>query len=237
MFLFYMMKWRMVLKKILFHGSENIIQTPVFGKGALTNDYGRGFYCTESIELAKEWACSKNTNGYANQYEFDMKNMSVLNLNDEKYSILNWLAILTDNRTYWQKSSISEQAKKYLADNFLIDICNYDVIIGYRADDSYFSFAQDFVANTISLRQLDKAMRLGKLGEQVVLKSEKAFESLRYLDSFVADKDEYFAKKTIRDKEARKEYRMSKVQEADVNDIFMLDIMREGMTSEDKRLR
>ena len=227
----------MVLKKILFHGSENIIQTPVFGKGALTNDYGRGFYCTESIELAKEWACSKNTNGYANQYEFDMKNMSVLNLNDEKYSILNWLAILTDNRTYWQKSSISEQAKKYLADNFLIDICSYDVIIGYRADDSYFSFAQDFVANTISLRQLDKAMRLGKLGEQVVLKSEKAFESLRYLDSFVADKDEYFAKKTIRDKEARKEYRMSKVQEADVNDIFMLDIMREGMTSEDKRLR
>jgi len=225
------------LKKILFHGSENIIQTPVFGKGALTNDYGRGFYCTESIELAKEWACSKNTNGYANQYEFDMKNMSVLNLNDEKYSILNWLAILTDNRTYWQKSSISEQAKKYLADNFLIDICSYDVIIGYRADDSYFSFAQDFVANTISLRQLDKAMRLGKLGEQVVLKSEKAFESLRYLDSFVADKDEYFAKKTIRDKEARKEYRMSKVQEADVNDIFMLDIMREGMTSEDKRLR
>ncbi len=225
------------MKKILFHGSENIIQTPVFGKGALTNDYGRGFYCTESIELAKEWACSKNTNGYANQYEFDMKNMSVLNLNDEKYSILNWLAILTDNRTYWQKSSISEQAKKYLADNFLIDICNYDVIIGYRADDSYFSFAQDFVANTISLRQLDKAMRLGKLGEQVVLKSEKAFESLRYLDSFVADKDEYFAKKTIRDKEARKEYRMSKVQEADVNDIFMLDIMREGMTSEDKRLR
>ncbi|MBQ6887987.1 MAG: DUF3990 domain-containing protein [Lachnospiraceae bacterium] len=225
------------MKKILFHGSENIIQTPVFGKGALTNDYGRGFYCTESIELAKEWACSKNTNGYANQYEFDMKNMSVLNLNDEKYSILNWLAILTDNRTYWQKSSISEQAKKYLADNFLIDICSYDVIIGYRADDSYFSFAQDFVANTISLRQLDKAMRLGKLGEQVVLKSEKAFESLRYLDSFVADKDEYFAKKTIRDKEARKEYRMSKVQEADVNDIFMLDIMREGMTSEDKRLR
>lgn len=231
------MEWRITLKKILFHGSENIIQTPVFGKGALTNDYGRGFYCTESIELAKEWACSKNTNGYANQYEFDMKNMSILNLNDEKYSILNWLAILTDNRTYWQKSSISEQAKKYLADNFLIDIRSYDVIIGYRADDSYFSFAQDFVANTISLRQLDKAMRLGKLGEQIVLKSEKAFDRLRYLESFVADKDEYFAKKTIRDKEARKEYRMSKVQEANINDIFMLDIMREGMTSEDKRLR
>ena len=225
------------MKKILYHGSEHIIQTPIFGKGALTNDYGRGFYCTESIELAKEWACSKNTSGYANQYEFDMENMAVLNLNDEKYTILTWLAILADNRTYWERSSISEQAKKYLAENFLIDISNYDVIIGYRADDSYFSFAQDFVSNTISLRQLDNAMRLGKLGEQIVLKSQKAFEGLRYLESFKAEKEEYFAKKNIRDKEARKEYRRSKQQEADVNDIFMLDIMREGMTSEDKRLR
>ena len=179
------------MKKILYHGSEHIIQTPIFGKGALTNDYGRGFYCTESIELAKEWACSKNTSGYANQYEFDMENMSVLNLNDEKYTILTWLAILADN----------------------------------------------FVSNTISLRQLDNAMRLGKLGEQIVLKSQKAFEGLRYLESFKAEKEEYFAKKNIRDKEARKEYRRSKQQEADVNDIFMLDIMREGMTSEDKRLR
>ena len=225
------------MKKVLYHGSEHIIEKPQFGKGALTNDYGRGFYCTENMELAMEWACAKNTNGYANQYELDMTGLSVLNLNSEKYNILNWLALLATHRTYWEKSSISEQAKKYLKDNFLPDIQKYDIIIGYRADDSYFSFAQDFVANAVSLRQLDKAMHLGRLGEQVVLKSREAFERIQFIDSIPAQKEEYFAKKTLRDKEARRDYRRSREQSADVNDIYMLDIMREGITNGDQRLR
>ena len=225
------------MKKNLYHGSEQIIEKPRFGKGARTNDYGRGFYCTENIELAKEWACSKNTNGFANQYELDMTGMSVLDMTSSEYHILNWLAILADNRTYWERSSISEQAKKYLQENFLIEIGDYDIIIGYRADDSYFSFAQDFVANTISLQQLDKAMHLGKLGEQVVLKSQKAFEQIRFIDSVSADAEEYFAKKMLRDKQARQEYRQSKREQADINDLYMLDIMREGMKNGDTRLR
>ena len=42
------------------------------------------------------------------------------------------------------------------------------MIIGYRADDSYFSFANAFLNNTLSLEQLKEAMYLGKLGEQVI---------------------------------------------------------------------
>ena len=57
---------------ILYHGSEKIIDAPEFGKGNSHNDYGRGFYCTENEELAKEWACSNNNNGFANKYEFDI---------------------------------------------------------------------------------------------------------------------------------------------------------------------
>ena len=130
------------MKEILFHGSEFVIETPVYGKGAKTNDYGRGFYCTQNIELAKEWACAKNKDGYVNQYEIDISGLSILNLNDSQYSVLNWLAVLADNRTYWQNSSIAEEAKRYLKENFLVDIKEYDVIRGYRADDSYFSFAR-----------------------------------------------------------------------------------------------
>lgn len=225
------------MTKILYHGSEDVIEKPRFGKGARTNDYGRGFYCTENMELAMEWACAKNTNGYANKYKLDMAGLTVLNLNAPEYNILNWLALLAENRTYWEKNSISEQAKKYLKTYFLPDIKNYDIIIGYRADDSYFAFAQDFVSNTISLKQLDSAMHLGKLGEQIVLKSKKAFERINFVESIQADKDVYFAKKMMRDKEARKEYRRSKKIEADINDLFMLDIMRKGMKNGDKRLQ
>lgn len=64
---------------------------------------------------------------------------------------------------------------------------NYDVIIGYRADDSYFSFASAFLNNTISLAQLERAMFLGKLGEQVVLKSERAFSQLHFEESISAE--------------------------------------------------
>ena len=126
---------------ILYHGSEYLIENPQFGKGSLHNDYGRGFYCTENIELAKEWACGKQTNGYANIYELDMSDLKCLNLNRKEYNILNWLAILADNRTYWQNGSIAEEAKKYIKDHFLLDISGYDVIIGYRADDSYLNLS------------------------------------------------------------------------------------------------
>lgn len=224
------------MKKILYHGSEFLIEKPVFGKGARHNDYGRGFYCTENIELAREWACVKQKNGYVNIYELDMEGLKVLNLNDSKYHILNWLAILADNRTYWQKGSIAEEAKKYIKEHFLIDIIPYDIIVGYRADDSYFSFAQDFVSGVISLEKLSEAMRLGKLGEQIVLKSPKAFETIYFQNYENVDAEIYYIKKAEREREARREYRRRKKESADIHELFMLDIMREGMENGDTRL-
>ena len=220
----------------LYHGSENIIEKPVYGKGAHYNDYGKGFYCTENIELAKEWACAKQKNGYANIYDLDLSELNVLNLNSGSYNILNWLAILADNRTYWQNGSIAEPAKNYIKENFLPDISTYDVIIGYRADDSYFSFAQDFVSGVISLQKLAQAMRLGKLGEQIVLKSPKAFAQIQFAGYENADAEEYYIKKNEREREARRQYRRNKKEKADVNELFILDIMREEIKNGDARL-
>ncbi|MFI3213784.1 MAG: DUF3990 domain-containing protein [Eubacteriales bacterium] len=216
------------MKRILYHGSSSIVDKPKFGKGAMHNDYGRGFYCTEEMELAKEWACAKNMDGYANAYEFDMTGLKVLYLIDTRYSILHWLAILARYRTYWERGSISETAKKYLQEHYLIDLTEYDCIIGYRADDSYFSFVQDFVSGGISLKQLSDAMYLGKLGEQVVLKSAKAFEQLQYIGHEVALCEEYYMKKVMRDKRARSEYRKTKTVEPNIHDVYMIDIMRNG---------
>lgn len=220
----------------LYHGSENIIEKPVYGKGARYNDYGKGFYCTENIELAKEWACAKQKNGYANIYDLDLSELNVLNLNSASYNILNWLAILADNRTYWQNGSIAEPAKNYIKEDFLPDISAYDVIIGYRADDSYFSFAQDFVSGVISLQKLAQAMRLGKLGEQIVLKSPKAFAQIQFVGYENADAEEYYIKKNEREREARRQYRRNKKEQADVNELFILDIMREEIKNGDARL-
>ncbi|WP_028510490.1 DUF3990 domain-containing protein [Ruminococcus sp. NK3A76] len=222
---------------IVYHGSDHIIETPTYNGSKRANDYGYGFYTTESIELAKEWACSDNRDGFANRYDADLDGLSVLNLNSPDYSILNWLAILTKFRTYWQSGSISEEAKEYLYKNFFIDPSDYDVIIGYRADDSYFSFAQDFVAGTISLSKLSEAMLLGKLGEQIVFKSQRSFSHIRFAGAEPADAETYYIKKNTRDTEARREYRKTKRSQDSINDIFMLDIMREGIKNGDPRLR
>ena len=79
-------------------------------------------------------------------------------------------------------------------------------------------------------------MQLGKLGEQIVLKSPQAFEKIQYVKSEPVDMQAYYIKKIERERAARKEYRMSKRQKADLNELFILDIMREGMENGDPRL-
>ena len=213
------------MKKIIYHGSINIIKEPIYGYGKKYNDYGLGFYCTENIELAKEWAVNKDKDGYANIYELDISDLKILNLNDKKYNILHWLTILLKNREFDLRSSVSQKAKEYLIKNYSVDISDIDVIIGYRADDSYFTFAQDFLNNIISLRKLTEAMRLGELGEQIVLISKKSFDNVKYIGNEIAYNNIYYVLKNIRDLTARKYYFDNK-HEIESNDIFIMDLIR-----------
>ena len=223
-------------KLILYHGSTAIIEKPMFGMGKTYNDYGRGFYCTESEELAKEWACTEGVDGYANRYEIETEDLKILNLSSEGYSILHWLALLMAHRKIKLSTPVMRRGAEWLKEQFLIDVETYDVIIGYRADDSYFSFARAFVNNEISLKQLSYAMRLGKLGEQFVLKSEKAFEAIRYTGYTAADNTVYYARRKARDEEARTAF-MAELDREDMDGLYMRDIIREGVTADDARLQ
>lgn len=223
--------------KIIYHGSKDIIEKPEFGKGKTYNDYGIGFYCTENLTLAKEWAVDIGRNGYANIYEIDDSKLSVLDLNDEEYIILHWLAILLENRHFDVPSALSQEAKEYILHNFSVDYKNYDVIIGYRADDSYFSFAQDFLNGTISYRQLSNAMRLGNLGQQFVLKSKKAFDLISFIGFENASFNEWYSRKENRDKAARRDYFDTEKNKRRRGDIYITQIIDEEMTADDSRLR
>ena len=69
------------MKRILYHGSDKIIMHPAFGAGKPYNDYGLGFYCTESIDMAREWSVGKDRDGYANSYGLDCDGLRILDLN------------------------------------------------------------------------------------------------------------------------------------------------------------
>lgn len=225
------------MKKInIYHGSTTIIEKPQYGAGKSYNDYGRGFYCTEHIDLAKEWGCNEGVDGFANRYELNLMDLTVLNLSDDKYSILNWLAILMDNRIGRLNTPIERQGREYLLEHFLPEYKDADVIVGYRADDSYFSFARAFVGNGISLKQLGYAMRLGKLGQQYVLISEKAFQQVQFTGYEIAENREYYPKRKARDEQAREAF-IRELEKDDTEGIFMRDIIRKKMEAGDERLR
>lgn len=221
----------------LYHGSTKVIEKPVLGLGNPKNDYGLGLYCTENLELAKEWASTERSDGFANSYEIGFEGLNILYLNKAPYHILNWLSILLQNRTFVISQGLPSEAKAYLLDNFLPEYEHYDLIIGYRADDSYFSFANAFLNNTISLEQLRKAMFLGKLGEQVVLKSKEAFSRLVFKESIPVDSSLYYPKRQARDRQAREDFQNEKAVVSPADAIYMIDILRQKWTNEDPRLQ
>ncbi len=220
----------------LYHGSDKIIEKPVFGGGKPYNDYGPGFYCTEDYELAGEWAVSFERDGYINTYSIDLRGLSVLDLNSPDYCILDWLEILLENRRFDIQSDFGMEASEYLKKNFHTDHLNCDLIKGYRADDSYFSFAQDFLNNTISLSTLERAMKLGNLGEQIVLKSKKSFTRIVYEESSRAGAMNYFLKKEKRDKNAREDYRSLRGKPLRKGEIYMMQILERELKRDDIRV-
>lgn len=221
----------------IYHGSEKIITRPRFGGSKNNNDYGNGFYCSESADLAREWSVDENRDGFLNHYELDRTGLNILYLNKGEYSILHWLAILLENRRFQITSRLAREAKRYLLDRFRIPDQDADIVIGYRADDSYFSFAADFLNGTISLEQLEEAMYLGKLGEQIVLKSEKSYRQIRFLDYEPVDASEWYPQKERRDRTARQRYFRQDREGWRKGQLYMPRILDEEIGPDDTRIQ
>lgn len=218
----------------IYHGSKQIVETPTFGEGRKNNDFGLGFYCTESNDLAKEWAVSSLRDGFSNRYTLDTEYLNILSLNSPDYTILNWVAVLVAHRLFSIKTPVARRSRQYLIDNFGVNVNAYDLITGYRADDSYFDYAEAFLNNGITVEQLSRAMQLGKLGEQIVIKSKFAFSKIKYEGFETAEKDTYYVLRKARDDEANQMY--LDILEEDTDGLYIQDIMRGGITNDDSRI-
>ena len=225
------------MEKHVYHGSEFSISEPIFGYGKPYNDYGVGFYCTEDEALSKEWAVAPDHDGYSNHYRLEMEGLSLLDLTKPPFGVLNWLAILLDNRIFDLENEDEEEARDYLLAHFLPKgYRDYDIIIGYRADDSYFAFAKDFLSGALTYRRLTKAMELGNLGTQIVLISKKAFDALTFVSSTKVKRSECLKRKMDRDLKAGREYRKERSNPRIKGDINVFDIIDGGFTHGDPRL-
>lgn len=191
-------------KLILYHGTSDKIVQPAYGLGNERHDYGKGFYLTESSDLAKEWAvCRPNeTNGWLHKFELETDGLNILDFGQE--NVLAWLAELMKHRDAADSRRYRMLAERFIA-RYGVDTSDYDVIKGWRANASYFYIAKEFVRDNIDMDILEELLSLGGLGIQYCIKSELAYSRLHEIpDGLVAvDYAEFNEKYNKRDIAAR----------------------------------
>ncbi|MDR1578747.1 MAG: DUF3990 domain-containing protein [Synergistaceae bacterium] len=192
---------------MLYHGTSESNFAPRFGGGRDYHDYGNGFYTTEDIEAAKEWACQDVYNAaFVYSYALDRNGLSVLNLDEN--NTLAWISILMAHRRSRKIRGAALERCNRMIERYGIDINSYDVIRGFRANDSYFQFTADFVTDTITIETLMKSIIAGDLGLQVCVKSGRAYRQMEKCADVIAingaEYDYYHNRYLSKDSDARK---------------------------------
>lgn len=190
-----------------YHGNKDPYMKPQFGLGRMDNDYGQGFYTTQNIELAKEWAYSGYTNEQNNcihTYTLDISDLYLFDFDAVPVEL--WVAELLKNRLPDRLDTHADWVHNYIY-LYHKDLSQYDIIAGYRADDSYFSYMRSFASGSLFMEDLQVLLKLGKLGEQYCFRSERAISALR--DAFTGVEGvpkSYGAKYRKRDESVKNEY-------------------------------
>lgn len=185
---------------MVYHGSDHIVKEPVYLGGKADNDYGNGFYTTEYEDRARSWATLNGNpeQSIVNVYDLDIEKLSVLDLAD--YGVLAWIAEVVSNRgTNQEAASI---VGNRLVEMYRVDSEKYDIVKGYRADDSYTQVVEAFLMNQINIYEVQRLFYKGSLGNQIFLKSKKAFENINWLKSYEVELQEEHKKE---DSYARRE--------------------------------
>ncbi len=172
----------------VYHGSDHVLQVPVYLGGKADNDYGNGFYTTEYEDRARSWAALNGRPEYSivNEYDLAIDNLRILDLND--YGILAWIAEVVANRGMNQEAANIVGSR--IVELYRVDSANADVIKGYRADDSYTQVIEAFLMNQINVMEVKRLFYKGSLGNQIFLKSEKAFQQIAWRRAYEVNDSE-----------------------------------------------
>jgi len=163
----------------IYHGSLNATLTPVFSGGMDYHDYGNGFYCTEDLESAREWACQHVGVSESYVYPYDL-NIGLISsvLDMSEMEPIYWLSALARYRYGRNEPSLRRERRLSFINAFPVNCEQYEVIVGWRANDRYFAYLKYFLNSDISYEAVVKAIALGNLGKQVVVKGMQAYGQL-----------------------------------------------------------
>ena len=217
----------------IYHGGERIVRQPAFGIGRPYNDFGLGFYCTEFPQYAAEWAAGSGRNGFVSSYSIDYDGLRIINLCSSQYTPLHWLGLLFNYREFDLSSDTAYKAREYINKFYSVDHQACDCIIGYRADNRCFMFAQNFLDAKLSYLSFRNALSGDDSNRQFVLKSNRAFDRISFTGYEPALSETSFPVRRSREIRAMKNIKPS----TGSNDFFISDLIEEEVRPYDTRLR
>ena len=155
---------------ILFHGSSQIVRTPLILNPNRTLDYGAGFYTTTSEQQAHDWALRRitgNKTGYVNVYEFDetaaasvLKRLNFSNPPEE-----DWVGFVYANRNQ----------RGFTHDN--------DLVYGPVANDRVYAAFALFEQGLLNKQELIVELKTYTLIDQMVFHTEVSLNYLKFIEA------------------------------------------------------
>ena len=168
----------------LYHIGSEIIKEPDFGSFLRNADFGKGFYLSNDrdfvLRLAKMF---KDSAVYINVYELDTVDLKIKKLRKDK----KWFTHIYRNR---------RNSKDTYED--------YDVVIGPIANDAIFDTLGMTTSGIFSDHESMAMMKLGNRYTQVVIKTEKALNSLKWEEAEELKEEDIDNYRQLADREEKK---------------------------------
>ncbi len=161
---------------LVFHTGFDKIPVPDLRRGRANADFGQGFYLSDDPAFAERWATEKKgAKTIINRYELNTDNLRIKRFERDG----DWFRYIFSNR-------------RSMPDT----LSSFDVIIGPIANDTLFNTFGILTSGVLDDAVAMQLLQLGPVYTQVVLKTERAKEALRFLGAKALDHAVLEANKT-----------------------------------------
>ena len=193
---------------ILFHGAKTNIEGEIsLEKSRGTNDFGKGFYCGESLEQSAMFVAGyPESSLYITQ--FDKTGLSSVQFFVDR----DWMLLIA-----YFRGKLEQYSEHPVILELLSRLDGVDYIVAPIADNKMFEIIDSFINGEITDVQCQHCLSATNLGNQFVFKTEKALKQLKILkhcylapiekDVYLANKQESSKIGNDKVKIARKNYR------------------------------
>lgn len=166
---------------ILFHGAKTSLDDDIsLEKSRDTNDFGKGFYCGESLEQSAMFVASYPASSLY-ILGFDKAELKHAKLSVDR----DWMLLIA-----YFRNKLSDYADHPLLQSLLSKIEGADYIVAPIADNRMFEIIDSFIDGEITDVQCQHCLSATNLGNQYVFVTERALNQLQVLRHCYLSSDE-----------------------------------------------